>query len=46
MHPEVEHVIEAVSMEKGISKKLIWEAVEDSMLAPCASKSGCSSTSR
>jgi transcription termination/antitermination protein NusA len=32
MHPEVEHVIEAVSMEKGISKELIWEAVEDSML--------------
>jgi NusA N-terminal domain len=33
MHPEVEHVIEAVGMEKGISKELIWEAVEDSMLS-------------
>ena len=27
MHPEVGYVIEAVSMEKGISKKLVWEAV-------------------
>ncbi len=27
MHPEVGYVIEAASMEKGISKKLVWEAV-------------------
>ncbi len=31
MHPEVERVIEQVSKEKGISKALVMEAVEDSM---------------
>jgi len=31
MHPEVERVIEQVSKEKGISKELVMEAVEDSM---------------
>ncbi|MBI2963684.1 MAG: transcription termination/antitermination protein NusA [Deltaproteobacteria bacterium] len=31
MHPEVERVIEQVSKEKGISKELVIDAVEDSM---------------
>jgi transcription termination/antitermination protein NusA len=31
MHPEVERVIEQVSKEKGISKALVIDAVEDSM---------------
>jgi len=31
IHPEVERVIEQVSKEKGISKELVMEAVEDSM---------------
>ena len=33
MHPEVDRVIEQVSKEKGISKELVIDAVENSMLS-------------